>query len=252
MLYTERAEIIMQMLKKQSIVKITELTRRLNVSVDTVRRDLKTMEEAELLICVRGGARLSESSLQFLPFMNREIVNVQEKRQAAKKAVQYIREGDIISMNSGTTNVIVAQEMIHLKNNFTVITNNVAVITVLLMQPTIKVIVPGGFLDSKEKSFYGRTCEQGFEKYNTDICFLSINAVSLEKGYTDFRFHEIDNMRVAAKNAVRTIAVMDCSKLEKVSKQAVFPLESVNILAVDDAMPDEQRQLYTAHGVEII
>ena len=61
MLYTERVELILQQLQLQATVKITDLTELLQVSVDTVRRDLKSMEQSGLVRCVRGGACLPES-----------------------------------------------------------------------------------------------------------------------------------------------------------------------------------------------
>lgn len=63
MLYNERAELILQQLQLQSTVKVNELSQLLQVSVDTVRRDLKAMEQAGLIKCLRGGACLPESHL---------------------------------------------------------------------------------------------------------------------------------------------------------------------------------------------
>ena len=109
MLYNERAEVILQQLQLQSTVKVGELSQLLQVSIDTIRRDLKSMEQSGLLKCVRGGACLPESMLSFSNFTGREIVNSDLKREASRKALAYIREGDVVALNSGTTNMILAQ-----------------------------------------------------------------------------------------------------------------------------------------------
>ena len=87
MLYNERAEIILQQLQLQSTVKVNELSQLLKVSVDTVRRDLKAMEQAGLIKCLRGGACLPESLPSLSNFQGREVIHSDLKREAAKKAL---------------------------------------------------------------------------------------------------------------------------------------------------------------------
>ena len=111
MLFNERAEIILQQVQLQSTVRVQELSELLQVSQDTVRRDLRAMEKRGLLKCVRGGACLPESLSAFSNFKGREIIHSDLKRAASRKAIGYIREGDIVALNSGTTNTILAQEI---------------------------------------------------------------------------------------------------------------------------------------------
>ena len=100
MLYNERAEVILQQLKLQSTVKVGELSQLLQVSVDTVRRDLRAMEQAGLVKCLRGGACLPESLSALSNFEGREVIHSDLKRGAARKALGYIKEGDIIGLDN--------------------------------------------------------------------------------------------------------------------------------------------------------
>lgn len=252
MIYNERVSVITNKLKNQSVVKVNELSQELKVSVDTVRRDLKKLESEGLLKCIRGGACSLDNDISLSTFINRDVLNVDKKFQAAQKALKYIKNGDIITMNSGTTNRIIAEEMVKNSYNITVITNNLSVMTILLQQPSIKVIVPGGFLDHKEKSLYGHTCEEELSKYNSDLCFLSINAVDLDKGFSDFRFNEISLIKVMAKNSKNVIAIMDSSKFEKVSKCTIFPIDNVNILISDNEIPYQIASKYQNNGVNLL
>ena len=86
MIYNERAELILQQLQLQSTVKVGELSQQLQVSVDPIRRDLKTMEQNGLIKCVRGGACLPDSMISFSNFTGREIINSELTREASKKA----------------------------------------------------------------------------------------------------------------------------------------------------------------------
>ena len=251
MLYNERAELILQQLQPQSTVKVNELSQLLQVSVDTVRRDLKAMEQAGLIKCLRGGACLPESHLSLSNFKGREVINSELKRETVRKALRYIKAGDIIAMNSGTTNTILAQEMLALNEPITVVTNNFAAANVLMQSQAIKIILIGGDLDALEQSTCGAGCEQEFSRYFPDVCFLSINAVNYKDGFTDFRLAEIPVIQLLAGVSRQVIAVMDSSKLGKCSKKKVFGPESVDILLMDDHIPQEIRKKYQDKGFRI-
>ena len=147
MLYNQRVEFVLQQLQLQSTVKVSDLSRQLQVSVDTVRRDLKAMEQQGLIRCVRGGACMPESRVSMSDFNGREIIHSDLKREAARKALAYIHEGDVVALNSGTTNTVLAQELLSLGKKFTVVTNNFAAASVLLQAPQIRLVLVGGQLD---------------------------------------------------------------------------------------------------------
>ena len=244
MLYNERVELILQQVQLQAIVKINDLKDLLNVSVDTVRRDLKTMEQSGLIKCIRGGASLSN-------FTGREVLNIKLKREAARKALAYIKPNAIIALNSGTTNTILAQELVFKKDNITVITNNLAAINILIQNPAIKIVSIGGIIDSQEKSTYGTTCEQEFGQYFPDIAFLSINAINYKDDFTDFRMSEIGIIKLLSQRSEKVIAIMDSSKIGKRSKQKVLNLDNVDLLLTDDNISPILKEKYKNKGLLI-
>ena len=252
MLYNERAELILQQLQFQSTVKVGELSQMLQVSVDTIRRDLKAMEQSGLVKCVRGGACLPDALLSLSDFTGREIINGDLKREAARKALRYVKEGDIIALNSGTTNTVLSQELAGLNIKFTVITNNYAAIHILMQSPNIRLIAVGGTIDPLERSTFGTVCEEEFGRYRPDIAFLSINAVNYKDGYTDFRLDEIGILQLLAKRAKRVIAVMDSSKLGRCSKREALQLEDVDLLVMDDHVREDMKKMYQEKEISIL
>lgn len=100
-LYQERVELILQQFQLQSTVKVGDLSQLLDVSVDNIRRDLKSMENNGLVKCVRGGACLPEGVAAFQHFTGREIVHSDLKIEASRKAISLIKEGDVVALNSG-------------------------------------------------------------------------------------------------------------------------------------------------------
>lgn len=251
MLYHEREEIILQQIQLQSTVTISELRELLHVSLDTVRRDLKAMERAGLVKRVRGGACMPEADGVFSNFKGREVIHSDLKREASRKALEYIHPGDVVALNSGTTNAVLAQEMcLHCKD-ITVVTNNIAAVNILMQASGIRVIAIGGEVDAREQSTFGITCEREFGLYYPDVTFLSINAVNDRDGFTDFRLSEIGIIRFLAEHSRQVIAVMDSSKLGKHSKCKVLDLRAVERLLMDNQVPDGIRAQYREKGILI-
>ncbi len=249
MLYNEREEIICQQLQIQSTMTIQDLSDLLNVSIDTVRRDLKNMDKKGLLKYVRGGARTNDSFVG--NFERREVINSLLKREACRKAIKLIKKGDIIALNSGTTNTILAQEIVASKEDIVVVTNNIMATNILMQSDKIKVIFIGGEVDNLECSTYGKNCENEFMQYYPDICFLSINAINYKNGYTDFRISEKAIIQLLAQQSKQVVAVMDSTKLGKCSKYKVLDLEEVDYLIMDNEVKDEVKEKYFRKGIII-
>lgn len=252
MLYQDRENYILQQLQLQTTVKVSELSRQLHISVDTVRRDLKNMEQRGLVRCVRGGACLFESRVLLSDFTGREIVHSDLKREAARKALEYIKEKDIVALNSGTTNTIVAQEMVTAGLRCTVVTNNYAALNVLMQSSSICTIAIGGMLDPQERSTYGSQCEQEFGEYHPDVALLSINALNYKDGYTDFRMNEIGVIQQLAAGSRKVIAVMDSSKLGQCSKRRVLTADQVDFVVMDHHIAPEIQEKYQKKGIKIL
>lgn len=250
MLHQERENFVLQQL--QSTAKVSELSRQLHVSVDTVRRDLKTMEQSGLIRCVRGGACLPESKILFSDFTGRKIIHSDLKREAARKALSYIKEDDVVALNSGTTNTIVAQEMVAAGTRCTVITNSCAALNVLMQSSSIRVLAIGGILDAQERSTYGSICEQDFSQFYPDVVLLSINALNSKDGYTDFRMNEVGVIQLLASRGRQVIAVVDSSKLGQCSKLKVLAPDQVDFVVMDNHIPPEIREKYQKKGICIV
>ena len=196
------------------------------------------MEQSGLIRCVRGGACLPGIPGAFFPtFTGREIIHSDLKREAARKALSYVKEKDVVALNSGTTNTIVAQEMVAAGLRCTVVTNNCAALNVLMQSPTIRVIAVGGMLDTQERSTYGSICEQNFGQFYPDVVLLSINAINYKDGFTDFRMNEVGVIQLLAAQGRQVVAVMDSSKLGQCSKRKVLAPEQVDFVVMDDHVP---------------
>ncbi len=252
MLFEERADYILRKLEEKNLVKTNDLVEEMNVSIDTIRRDLKKLEEEGKLTCIRGGACASEDVLQYSPFFGRQIINEAQKREAAKKAVALIHSENIIALNAGTTNAVLAEELLHLKKHITVVTNNLSAISTLTASEYIDLIIPGGMIDKQELSIIGYNCVKELSSYSFDLSFLSINAFHLKYGFSDFRFQEIDIMNAMIQHSKKTVAVLDTHKFNKLSKKICIPTECVDLLITDSSLESDVREKIQEAGLEIM
>lgn len=251
MLQEERKNLILKELEKSSVARLEDLAELLQVSVDTVRRDLKSMDKAGLIQYVRGGATAIHGSDQFYNFKGRQIIHIPEKQAASQKALAAVTAGDLILLNSGTTNTVFAAELAKSRIPCTVVTNNSAAAAAAAVSPYCKVRLLGGDYDVEEQSTYGSRCLAEIEKLHPDLCFLSINSIDLDTGYTDFRSQEIPLIRAMVRIAPRSAAIMDSTKLGRCAKEEIFPLPALPLIYMDDGAPKETKEAYAAAGVEI-
>ncbi|MCM3715581.1 DeoR/GlpR family DNA-binding transcription regulator [Alkalihalobacillus oceani] len=252
MLQEERYKKILNLLKQNDSVKVTELVHVLNVSIDTVRRDLENMETKKLLKRVHGGAILPENRGDQNVFSYRESKNKEKKMELAELACEYVSEGQAIALNAGTTTMEIAKKLAESFERLTVISNGLRIIEHFSHKPGFTIIVPGGILDQEEYALYGKKCEEDIGNYNIDQAFISINAISLSKGLTDFRIHEIDIIRAMMENARQTIIAADSSKFEKVSYLNVCPLEGIDMIITDSSVNEETIAAYSKAEVKIV
>lgn len=251
MLQDERYKIIIDHLKLHNIAKISELVQLTGVSIDTVRRDLEALESKYMLKRVHGGVILEENSVTKYSFRNREIKNKAEKTELAAKVVEYIREGQSIALNSGTTNIEVAKKIAEHFETLTIITNSLKIVEMISHKSNFKIILPGGILNNEEGSLHGCQCEASLAQYNIDVAILAVNAVSLEKGIMDFRFEEMNIIKAMMNSAGKSILAVDSSKLESVSLINVCSLKNIDMIITDSKVNSGILDKYRDNGILI-
>lgn len=252
MLYEERVNYILKKLEHNSLVKTNDLVNEMGVSIDTIRRDLKKLEEEGKLTCIRGGACSSEEELQYSPFFGRQIINEDLKREAAKKATSLIHSGNIIALNAGTTNSILAEELVKLKKQITVVTNNLSALSILTGSEYIQIVVPSGIVDKEELALYGCNCVEEISSYSFDLSFLAINAVHPTYGFSDFRFQEMDIIKTMIKHSKRSVALMDSQKFGKISKKVFLSPREISLLITNNQIDYSLKNQFTEAGLCIM
>ncbi|WP_123054009.1 DeoR/GlpR family DNA-binding transcription regulator [Clostridium sp. JN-1] len=252
MLAEERKDTIIQMLEEEGSVKVSKLTKLFDVSIETIRRDLESLEKEGLLKRVYGGAVLKKNEVQKLNYINREKEFINEKREIAKIAIKYIEDGQSIALNDSTTNIEIARE---LKNNFkelTVITNSLMIANELDDAESFTVILAGGILNSKERAFFGELPKKLLSNFIADKAFISVGGVSLIRGITDFMPEEVQIEKGLIEISQETIILADSSKMDKISLIKLEDIHEVNLIITDSKLDSKILNNYLKNGIEIV
>ena len=205
-----RQKKILEKINNTGSVRVAELSETLYFSEMTIRRDLQMMEKEGLLKRIHGGAVMNESEFKY-PMWYRMEINKEQKKELARRAKKYLRDGQVIFFNSSSTLSYLLPYLRQYKN-LTVITNSVHI----LFQ-TSKMHIPcfltGGRYNEIEGSLSGRQAETFLKTINPDIAFLSCEALSEDGQVTDGDADIAEIDKIAVERAKTSVLLMDRSKI---------------------------------------
>ena len=249
MLAVERQKKIMQVLHRDGIVKVGELSTGFGVSEETIRRDLQKLEDGGGLFRTYGGAYITKAVNPDVPVGIRESFYLEGKEDIGAICADMIEEGDTIILDSSTTALHIAEKIKH-KDRITVFTNAIKVITTLADSENIKVISTGGRLRSRSLSLVGHEAEDSLNRYNVDKAFVSCTSVDLDKGLTDTNEQEARIRRIMLDRAVKKILIADTTKFGKISFAAICPLTEIDTVVSDNSLTGEWGVEFQKMGIE--
>lgn len=230
MLTPERQRLILQRLKEKSVVKIQELVELTGTSESTIRRDLTQLEQGKYLKRVHGGAAKLQGKLQEPSMIEKSSKNLQEKQRIAKFASSLIEEGDSIYLDAGSTTF----EMIpYLPNKDIVVVTNGFMHVDLLLEKGIPTYLIGGYAKPKTKALIGRGALESLEQYYFDKCFLGVNGIHPEFGYTTPDQEEALIKEKAMRMSRESFVLADSSKFSEVSFAKIADIGE-SIIITDD------------------
>ena len=239
MLKEERHQIILNEVHIHNRVLLPDIAEILNVSVDTVRRDVKELDADKKLKKVHGGA----VSLGFNIYNYREqdIYLHKKKSAIAEKAVKLLKEGNVVLISGGTTNLELAR-MIPPKLNLTFFTPSLPVAMQLLSQPNTEVIFLGGKLSKEAQIAVGGNVINTLSDIKTDICFLGTGYLDPAHGLTEFDWEVVQIKKAMIKAARRTVLLTISDKLHSVQRYKTCDLNAIDTL-VTELTPDSEALL---------
>lgn len=223
MLTTERKAIITERLRRDGRLVAKAFAEEMNLSEDTIRRDLREMAAEGLLERVHGGALPMKPALA--DFAARKVVASDEKRRLGARAASLIQPGQIIFLDGGTTNAEIARALPR-DFAFTIVTHSPTISAELEHHPTAEVLLIGGKLYKHSMVAVGAVASAAISAIRPDIFFLGVTAVHPRYGFSTGDYEEAAIKRQIAAQSARTYVAVTTEKLDRASPVTIMPLEA--------------------------
>lgn len=230
-----RRQEIVAIIQKAGKVTVEDLSNQFSVSPATIRNDLTELEQRGLLRRTHGGAISRNFAGYELTNQEKAVRNVEQKKAIAAKAMEHIRPGNVIALDSGTTTFELAKLLENIPN-LTIITNDLKIATLLEQNENSTVILLGGMLRPKFHCTIGSSVLNALDTLYIDTAFLGTNGLSLRRGLSTPRIETADIKRKMISIAGNVIVLTDSSKVNNEAFASFASLSDINTLITDDAM----------------
>lgn len=234
----ERHKKILKILAEQNKVSVLELVETMNVSGVTIRQDLSELEEQGLLKRVHGGAILNNPD----KISNRVVFNFDDKLKIARKAAEYVNDGETVFIESGSTNMLLAKELAQ-KQNITILTTNTYIAHELRDYPNVNVIIMGGIYQHQSESIVGKLTKLCIENVNFNKAFIGIDGFSVDAGFTGKDMLRVETASYIAEKAQLVYVLIHPDKFGKVALAKIFNTDKADCIVTTKIPENEAKYL---------
>ena len=237
MLARERQSYIADRVRERGAVRVSDLTRELNVSDMTVRRDLDQLARQGVVDKVHGGATVpGRTSTDEPGFEAKSVRERDEKDAIARAATTLVQPGFAVGLSAGTTTWTLAHRLLGVPD-ITVVTNSVQVASVFYQspRPDQTVVLTGG-VRTPSDALVGPIAVAALRSLNLDIVFLGVHGMDERTGFTSPNLLEAETSRALAASGRRLAVVADHTKWGVVGISTITPLEEADVVITDDGL----------------
>ena len=247
----ERHRAILDAARTAGRVEVRSLAHQLDVTPETIRRDLTTLEQRGLLLRAHGGAIPIERSALETTVQQRENEHIGEKNKIAKLALAELTANMSILLDSGTTTHRLAS-LLPTDLNLTVVTNSITIAGLLAGKTGINLHMLGGHIRENTLAAVGPWAWDALESISVDIAFIGANGITLERGVTT---PDVDEARVKSafvEKGRRVVVLADRSKFGREDFSLICPITAVDAFITDTETDPETVKAIEEMGVEVV
>ncbi|VBB09790.1 lacr bacterial regulatory protein hth signature [Lucifera butyrica] len=246
----ERRRKIMEQLTQDRKVYVAELSKKFNVTEETVRRDLEKLEQENLLQRSYGGAVLNVGTSEDLSFIKRTSIHHADKELIAQKAESLINDGDTLMVDASTTCLALLR---HLKtrNDLTIITNSILLVNEFV-NSSFTVISSGGTLRSRSYALTGPAATGILEKYYVDLALISCKGLDRSRGIMESNEPESLIKQTMIRQAKKTILLVDHSKFDKTAFTKTCDFTLIDYIVTNQEPSAEWLDFFNQELIKII
>lgn len=243
----KRHEKILNIISREKEISVHRLSVLLNVSLVTVRSDLRFLEQQKLLVRTHGGASLSATD----DISHRLSINYSIKQKIARAAAEFVDEGDTILLEAGSTVALMAQ-ILSSRKNLNVITNNAFVARQFKDSESVNVILMGGVYQKQSETMVGSVVREYLSYFNFTKVFMGIDGFTREQGAMCRDLDRSDVMSEFVKKGKEVYILSDSGKMGKSALCTICRADRINRLISDDDMSAEYQKFFREKGIDLI
>ncbi|QEH41618.1 DeoR/GlpR family DNA-binding transcription regulator [Chitinophaga sp. XS-30] len=248
MLKKERQSFILRQVNLHNKVLSVDLSQQMDVSEDTIRRDLNEMAEQGKLIKVHGGA-LSKSF--HLSIASDNVYALSSKKHIAMKASRLIKDGMFVLTTGGTT-IIELAKALPPELSATFITVSLPAAYEYIHHPNIEVIFLGDRISKSSQISIGGSVVSRIKGIRADLCFLGINAIDVQHGITDNDWEVVEVKKAMIESSERVVSLAIAEKLDTAQRIKVCDITRISTLITELEPGDRVLKPYRDTGIEIL
>jgi DeoR/GlpR family transcriptional regulator of sugar metabolism len=241
---------IIDYVRQNRTATISELAKEFNVHEATIRRDLVEIEQNGLLKRTHGGVIMEKWTHDEPPFLERTTLKLDQKMRIGKMAASLVEDGESIIIDSGTTTLHIAKNLIN-RNGITVVTNDMNIAAELRDAQRIKVILTGGELYPSSYFLNGMFTDHALRSLHVEKSFMGITALHPQYGLMHPDAQVVPAKQEMIRAAGEIIVVADESKIGKVSLHTVAPNSSIHTLITGKEASEFDLQPFRDIGITI-
>jgi len=257
LLAEQRRALILDEVRRRGGVRVNELTRRLNVSDMTIRRDLDALARQGVIEKVHGGAvPVVEASTHEPGFEVKSALELSAKEDIARTAAVMAQPGSAIALSGGTTTYALARHLLDVPD-LTVVTNSVRVADVFhdaqrpapgrAARPGTATVVLTGGVRTPSDSLVGPVADRAIDSLHFDLLFLGVHGISAEAGLSTPNLAEAETNRRFVRSARRVVVVADHTKWGTVGLSSFATLDEVDTFVTDAGLTPGAREEIGEH-----
>ncbi len=249
MLKRERHAYILHQVNLHNKVLSSSLCVDIQVSEDTIRRDLQELSDQGKVIKVHGGAL--SPSFNEVYYSPSQVYSRSEKKAIAQKAVSLIEDGMFILTGGGSTILELARSLPpQLKATF--ITGSIPAVLEYMHHPTIDVIVIGDKISKSSKITVGGEAVDKIRQIKADLCFLGVNAIDIGHGITDNDWDVVQLKKAMIESSRKVVCLTIAEKINTLQPIQVCSIGQIDTIITELPADDPALQAYREEGIEIL
>ncbi|WP_413530486.1 DeoR/GlpR family DNA-binding transcription regulator [Rahnella inusitata] len=245
-----RHDQLLQLIAARGYMNIEELAELLEVSTQTVRRDIRKLSEQGLVTRHHGGAGRA-SSVVNTAFEQREISWTEEKKAIAEAIADYIPDGSTVFITIGTTVEQVAHALLN-HSHLRIITNCLRVAHILYKNPRFEVMVPGGTLRPHNGGIIGASATAFIAGFRADYLVTSVGAIESDGALMEFDVNEASVVKMMMAHSRHILLAADHTKYHASAAVEIGNVSQTTALFTDELPGAALQKLLKAQQIEII